>query len=172
MWITKKQRIPAVNTSFSQYCLNRILEFGQISHNTYKECERLKWSVKSDCEVVHIISTSYVTTAVTDHTYTPYMGISLRIDGIIHHDARRVSQIVSGNFTVFYDSTEMDERDGFTLNWSCAQLSWTEWTRALDGSCTQQRKLENNGTAVTTFGMSVEDQKPIRELNGSCGKHN
>ena len=112
----------------------------------------MNWPVNSDCETVHILSTSFK----TEKTYD-----KLTIDGIEYSGERKVNQVLPNNFTVYYESDYSGTDEGFILNWSCTQ--WGEWTQASDWTCNQEKRPIQNGTE--TIG-----RLKYKINNSSCGK--
>ena len=112
----------------------------------------MKWPINTNCETVHIISTLFKTYNNKD---------KVTIDGIEYYGERKVNQIVSKNFTIYFSSNESGTDKGFILNWSCTQ--WAEWDQASDGTCNQEIRPKNNGKG--TIGSFK-----YRKSNSTCSK--
>ena len=111
----------------------------------------MKWPINSDCETVHIISTLFKTYHSKD---------KVTIDGIEYYGDRKVNQIVSKNFTIYFASNLHYTDKGFILNWSCTE--WGEWNK-LDGTCNEEKRPIINGTE--TVGLLK-----YRKSNSTCSK--
>ena len=146
--------------------------FGQIRHENYGNNEDISWPINSDCQIVHIWSSLFKVSDMKAHFFAPFDKVT--IDEMEYTGHRNVNQIVSANFTVYFYSSSSHTDDGFVLNWSCAELVWSEWTQASDGTCNQERRLINMGSNKTTFGVEAQaligSTIEFREIIDSCGK--
>ena len=136
------------------------LASGIIRHKDYNNNELLEWSVNSDCDTVHILSTFF-------KTHNDHAGCGLEftdkltIDGIDYFGKQQVNQIVSGDFTIYFASDATGTDEGFVLNWSCTE--WGEWTQTFDGTCRDVKRPIING--LDTIG-----HLKYRFSNSTCSK--
>ena len=132
-----------------------LLASGQIYHKNYQNHEHMQWSINSNCETVHIISTLF-------KTYQRYNYKDIvTIDGIEYSGERKVNQIVPKNFTINFSSDKFKTDKGFIIKWSCTE--WAEWDQASDGTCNEEKRPIINGNE--TVGLLK-----YRKLNSTCSK--
>ena len=115
-----------------------LLATGQIRYQDYVGPENIEWPISSNCESVHIISTLFKTTWISDRVI---------IDGMQYTGETQINQIVPTNFTVYFVSDDYHTAAGFVLNWTCTE--WGEWTNLNDGTCTMVKRPLYNGTTTT-----------------------
>ena len=101
----------------------------------------------SDCESVHVLSSSTLTA-----------NDDVMINDMHYQSGSRINLIVPTNFTISMTSVALSSNT--SLHWNCAQ--WGEWSSETDGTCRYVKRPIHNGTMTRNLVKY--------KLNDTCSK--